>query len=85
MKKPFASHLLFQGSIEQDYLSKDKKVSVFVMFNKNINFSTEFQYRDSLKKQEFITWYSLLDFILLKMTISSALKWEISTAEVTLL
>ena len=49
------------------------------MFNKNINFSTEFQYRVSLKKQQFITWYSSLHFILLKMTISSPLKLETST------
>ena len=26
------------------------------MFNKDINFSTEFQYSVSLKKQQFITW-----------------------------
>ena len=55
------------------------------MFNKNINFSTELLFRVSLKKQQFITWYSSLQYILLKMTISSPLKWEISTAEVTLL
>ena len=55
------------------------------MFNENINFSTEFQYRVSLKKQQFITWYFSLHLILLKMTKNSPLKWHISTAKVPLL
>ena len=44
MKKYFASNLLSQGSNERDYLLKDVKSSVFGMFNRNINLSTEFQY-----------------------------------------
>ena len=44
MKKYFASNLLSQGSNERDYLLKDVKNSVFGMFNKNVNLSTEFQY-----------------------------------------
>ena len=44
MKKYFASDLLSQGSNEQDYLVKDVENSVFGMFSKNINLSTEFQY-----------------------------------------
>ena len=47
--KNFASNLLFQGSIEQNYLSDNKKISGFAVFNKNINFNTEFQYKVSLK------------------------------------
>ena len=50
MNKNFASNLFFQGSIEQKYLWKNIKISVFGVFNKNINFSTEFQYRVTLKK-----------------------------------
>ena len=41
MNKNFASNLLSQGSIEQDYLSKNVKNSVLGVFNKNFNFSTE--------------------------------------------
>ena len=67
--KIFASNLLFQGNIEQNYLSNNIK---------NLSFC-------GVKKQQFITWYSSLHFILLTMTISSPLKWEISTAEFTLL
>ena len=44
MKKYFASNLLSQDSNERNYLLKDVKNSVFGMFNKNINLSTEFQY-----------------------------------------
>ena len=53
-------------------LSCEKCKKFFGVFNKNIllNFSTE-----SAKKQQFITCYSSLHFILLKMTISSSLKW----------
>ena len=32
-------------------IEKYEEISVFGVFNKNINFSTEFQYRVSLKKQ----------------------------------
>ena len=39
-----------------------------------LNFSAE------SKQKQFTTWYSPLHFILLKMTISSPLKWEINTA-----
>ena len=52
------------------------------VFNKNINFSSQLEYRISnhkIKKQQ----YSSLHFILLKMTISSPLKWEFSTTAVT--
>ena len=59
------------------------KFSVFAVFNKH-----GFQYWISVQsqlKKKVITWYSPLHFILLKMTINSPLKWEISTAEVTLL
>ena len=42
MNKNFGSNLLFQGSIEQDYLLKIEKI--FGVFNKNISFSTEFQH-----------------------------------------
>ena len=74
MKKNFASNLLSQDSIEQDYLSKNLK-SVFEVFNKNINFSTEFECRVSLKiKQQFLNCYSSVHFVLLKMTISSPMK-----------
>ena len=38
MNKYLASNLLFQGSIEQEYLSKNE------VFDKNKKFSTEFQY-----------------------------------------
>ena len=41
MTKNFASNLLSQGSIEQDYLSKNLKNLSFADL---INFSTEFQY-----------------------------------------
>ena len=54
------------------------------MFDKDINFSTEFQYKVSLKKK-IITWYSSLHFILPKMTKSRPLIWEISTAPQKLL
>ena len=50
MNKSFALNLLSQGSIENDYLSKNEKVLVFWVFNENRNFSTEFQYKVSLKK-----------------------------------
>ena len=57
MSKNFASILLSQDSIEQDYLSKKIKNLPFWVFNKNLNFSIEFQYRVSLEKQQFITCY----------------------------
>ena len=38
MNKNLASNLLSQGSIEQEYLSKNE------VFDKNKKFSTEFQY-----------------------------------------
>ena len=49
MNKNFGSNLLFQGSIEQEFLPKNIKISVSGVSNKDINFSTEFQYRSSLK------------------------------------
>ena len=70
MKKYFASNLLSQGSNEQDYILKDVKNSVFGMFNNNMNFSAE----QLKQQQQFMTWYSSLYFIFLKMTISIPLK-----------
>ena len=58
----------FRGALNRTIYQIIQKISVFRVFNKNINFSTEFQYRVSLKKQQFITWYSSLHSILLKMT-----------------
>ena len=59
MNKNFASNLFSQGSIEQDYLSKMYKVFVFWVFNKNTNFSNEFQQFPT----EFPTIYDLLFLI----------------------
>ena len=45
MNKNLASNLFSQGSIEQEYLSKNvKKKSIFEVSNKNKKFKTEFQY-----------------------------------------
>ena len=60
MNKSFALNLLSQGSIENDYLSKNKKVCVFWVFDENRNFSTKFQYKVSLKKTAI---YNLLSLI----------------------
>ena len=80
MNKNLASNLLSQGSIEQEYLSKnevfDKKK------NSVLNFSTELA---KLQNQQFITCCSSLHFILLKMANNKHLRWEISTTAVTLL
>ena len=60
------SKLLSQGRIEQDHLSKNVKN---LESNKKINFSTE-----SVKNQNFMTCYSLLQFILFKISIDISLK-----------
>ena len=83
MNKNVLSNLLFQG-IEQAHLSNKVKKIVLGMFNKNIYFSTEFQYWISQRTNN-LTCYSSLQFILLKMTISIPLKWGISTTAVPLL
>ena len=71
MNKKFASNLLSQGSIEQEYLSKNLenqflrcliKIEVSVL-----NFSTE---SAKLQNQQFITCQYSLQVILLNMTIS---------------
>ena len=70
----------FQGSIEQDHLSK-RENSVFGVSIKSsiplLNFSTE-----SAKKY-FMTYCYSLQFILLTMTMSIPFKWEIGTTTVT--
>ena len=77
--------MLFQGSIEQDYLSeKYKKYQFFGVFNKNINFSTEESTESALKTKTYHLIF-LIELYSSKMTISIPLKWEINTAEVTLL
>ena len=43
MNQNVASNLHSQGTIEQEYLSKNEKKSVSEAFNKNVNFSTGFQ------------------------------------------
>ena len=44
MNKNLASNLLSQGSIEQEYLSKNKKILISEVFDKNKKSSTKFQY-----------------------------------------
>ena len=76
MNKNLASNLLSQGSIEQEYLSKNE------VFAKNKKFSTE---SAKLQNQQFITCCSSLHYILPKMTNNKHLRWEISTTVFTLL
>ena len=76
--KSVFSKLLSHGSIEQDHLSKMRKMSVFGLFNKIINFITE----SVKKKKRFMTCYSSLDFLIPKMSINIHLKWKCSTRAV---
>ena len=58
----------FAGTIEQNYLTKNLKVSVFKVFNKVIIFNTKSANN-----------HSSLHFVLLQMSINIPLKLDIST------
>ena len=78
-EQKFCIKFASQCSIEQKYLTQNVKKYKLKIKNKQIsvqNFSTE---SAKLQNQQFITCYSLLHFILLKMTNNKHLRWVIST------
>ena len=78
-EQKFCIKFASQCSIEQKYLSQNVKKFKLKIKNKQIsvqNFSTE---SAKLQNQQFITCYSSLHFILLKMTNNKHLRWVIST------
>ena len=74
-----------RAALNKTIYRKMKKIPIFGVFNKKYKFHHWISVHNQLKKQQFITYYSSLHFILLEMTISSPLKWEISSTAVTLL
>ena len=65
------------------------KISFFRAFNRNINFSFFFylffiSVLNQLRNHQFMTCYSSLRFILLKMSINILLKWKLNIRTTTL-
>ena len=68
------------SSIEQDLYRKMKKKSVFELFNNNSSFSTK-----SFKKTTIYDYdiYSLLQLIILKMSINTAMECKVSAGTIS--
>ena len=71
MDKHFPSNLLSQGSIEKDYLWNNVKNFSFLGYLIKMSNSVLNQLN-----QQFMTFFSSLRFILLKITTSIPLKWQ---------